>query len=179
MRIPHRLLAIPLLLAATAAPALGDVRDKAGLFSPDAIKKGNEELARIERETKIPITIETTRSLEGTPIGQAIGQHAQRDGVRGLFVLIAKAEHGIDAASSREYHSLFSRPQLESIYEAFEPGFRKREFDTGLTQGVANLATVLPAIARSAPRQPARAQVPAPAPARDESRPRPGRACPS
>ncbi|HEY2155202.1 MAG TPA: TPM domain-containing protein [Isosphaeraceae bacterium] len=164
MRIRHRLLAIPLLLAASAAPALGDVRDKAGMFSPEAVQKANAELARVERETGIPVTIETVPSLKGMPIGEALAQNAERDGVRGLFVLIAKSEGKIDAGASREYRRMFSRPQLQSIYEAFEPGFRKRDFDEGLLQGVHHIATVLPAIAKSAPaaaaRPPARAQAP-------------------
>jgi uncharacterized membrane protein YgcG len=172
MRIRHRLLAIPLLLAASAAPALGDVRDKAGLFSPEAIAKANAELARIERETKIPVTIETVPSLHGVPIDQALAEYAKGDGVRGLFVLIPKAEGKVKAESSREYRHHFSRPQYDAIEEAFVPGFRKRDFDAGLTQGVAHIASVLPAIARSAPaqagvaRQPARGPIPAQGPVR-------------
>ena len=51
MRTARRLLAIPLLLVASAALALGsEVRDKAGLFSPEAVKKANANLTRIERE---------------------------------------------------------------------------------------------------------------------------------
>ena len=185
MSLPRRLLAIPLLLAASAASALGDVRDKAGLFSPEAIQKANAELARVERESKIPVTIETTPSLRGVPIDEAIAEHAKADGVRGLFILIPKAEHKIDAGSSRQYRHYFSRPQYDAIEEAFVPGFRKHDFDTGLAQGVAHIASVLPAIAKSAPaqaprRHASRHESPTPAaPPPCGCPPRPGRGFPS
>ncbi len=125
MRIQHRLLAIPLLLlAASAAPALGDVRDKAGLFSPEAVKKANAELARIERETGAPATIETVTSLDGSSIDEALAQRGRQEGVHGLFVLISKQPHKIEAGASPEYRTYLQPPHLSIDPRGVHPRLR-------------------------------------------------------
>ena len=63
------LLALPAILLATSGPSMAaEVRDKAGMFSPEAVKKAQSELDRIEREYWVPVTIETIESLNGDPI---------------------------------------------------------------------------------------------------------------
>ena len=136
MRMRHRLLALPLLRGASAAPALGDVRDKAGLFSREAIQKADAELARIERETNVPVTIETIKSLDGVPVDKGLHvEWGRREGIKGVFVLIAAHDHKIQAGASREYDGYFSRPLYDEIYEAFMPDFSKNDFDAGLAAG--------------------------------------------
>ncbi len=175
MRIRHRLLAIPLLLAASAMPALGDVRDKAGLFSPEAIQKANAELARIERDTGAPVTIETITSLEGRGIDEALAERGRQEGVHGLFVLISKQPHKIEAGASPDYNKYFSRPLYQGVREAFLPGFQRNDYDAGLIAGVAKIDGTLralkaehgslsPAAARPGARPPGHAQAPMPAP---------------
>ena len=139
MRIWRHSLAIPLILALSVVATGAEVRDKAGLFSPEAVKKANADLERTQQATGIPVTIETTPSLNGDTIDMAIPKYAKRDGVRGLFVLIARDEGKIQAESSREYRQYFSRPGLQSIYEAFLPGLMKKDFDSALAAGVANI----------------------------------------
>ncbi len=146
MRKRHRLLAIPLLLTATAATALGDVKDKAGLFGAEALRKANADLTRIERSTNLPITIETTPSLEGLPVLEALTKHAKADNVRGLFILIPRREGKIEANASPEYQSYFSRPLFQSICGAFVPDFEKKDFDAGLTAGITKLDATLASI---------------------------------
>ena len=60
----------PLLLLALALPAVSrveasEIRDRAGMFSPEAVKKAQAELDRIERKTRIPVVIETIDSIPG------------------------------------------------------------------------------------------------------------------
>lgn len=141
MKTALRFLALPLLLI--AVPAFADVRDKAALFSPEAVKKADAELARIERETKCPVVIETIRSLEGTPLDAAVKERGKDERIRGLFVLIPVKEHKVDAGASHEFDKFLSRPIYQSISNAFADGFKHRDFDAGLAAGVANIGSTL------------------------------------
>jgi hypothetical protein len=52
------LFALPALLIATTGPSdAADIRDKASLFSPEAVKKAEADLERIEREYSVPVMI--------------------------------------------------------------------------------------------------------------------------
>ena len=60
----------PLLFLALALPAVSrveasEIRDRAGMFSPEAVKKAQTELDRLERKTRIPVVIETIDSIPG------------------------------------------------------------------------------------------------------------------
>jgi hypothetical protein len=147
MRTARKLLAIPLILAASSALALGsEVRDKAGLFSPAAVKKANADLGRIERETNIPVEIETIPSLNGQNIDQAIKTIGSREGFKGLIVLIASRDGKIGAGASHEFDAYFNRPRFESIYEAFLPDLNRKDFDAALAAGVSKIESTLLAV---------------------------------
>ena len=60
--------ALPLVaFAALAVPQLGaaEVRDRAGIFTAEAVRKAEAVLDRIERRTKIPVVIETIEAIPG------------------------------------------------------------------------------------------------------------------
>ena len=64
------LLAIPVMLAATlvAAPATVEaatIRDRAGMFSKDAVEKAEALLEKVERASGVPIVIETIDAIPG------------------------------------------------------------------------------------------------------------------
>ena len=59
------LVAIPIVMAVSmiSTSARGStVRDRAHMFSPEAVKKAEAELDRLERSTHIPVVIETVES---------------------------------------------------------------------------------------------------------------------
>jgi uncharacterized protein len=133
MRAFGKLLATPLIfVACVVSLAQAEVRDKAGLFSPDAVKKANAELARIERETNLPVTIETLQSLNGQPIKDAIRTNGRSEHIKGLFVLIAVKEHKTQTEASPEYARYFEVHDYDTIAQSFTPGFKKSDFDGGL-----------------------------------------------
>jgi uncharacterized protein len=137
-RTAWRPVLVPVFLLGTALSAFGaEIRDSAGLFSPEARAKAKIELERIETAAKLPITIETLEGLNGRTIDQAIPERAESLGIRGLFVLIAKQESKIEASASREYAPLFPVDRRRSIESAFVSEFKNRRFDDGLTKGVA------------------------------------------
>ena len=137
-------LVTPALLASavlSAAPA-AEVRDKAGLFSSEAVKKAQTELDRLEKEYAVPVTIETIESLDGDSIAQVLNRHAMAVGTEGVYILIPKKEHSILAEASKHYKENLPRSQMTGVQDAFLKEFKQRDFDAGLTQGVAKLTTV-------------------------------------
>lgn len=147
MRTARGFLAIPLLLAASAALASGsEVRDKAGIFGPDAVRKANADLTRIERETGMPVIIETIPTLNGMAPAAALRKIAGSEKARGLFVLIAAKETKVQVEASPDYDRYFNRPRYDAIVEGFVPGFRSNSFDTGLAGGVAKIEGTLVAL---------------------------------
>ena len=137
MRTRRWFLALPLAFAATlSAGHAASVRDKAGLFSADAVRQAESELSRLEQNDQISTTIETIDSLNGQSITEAARRLAQETGATGLFVLIAKKESKIDAISQQSFRRAVNEPRLRAIQNAFLADFKKRDFDAGLLSGV-------------------------------------------
>ncbi len=75
MKRARWLLALPALLIATSGAALAsEIRDKAGMFGAEAVRKAQTELDRIEREYQVPVTIETVESLNGKTVDEVLVQ---------------------------------------------------------------------------------------------------------
>jgi hypothetical protein len=127
------ILAAPLVLVASWAAA-SEVRDNAKIFSAGAVREAESALNRIERERHVPVVIETIESLpQGESIGEASLRRAKQSGLKGLYVLIAKANHKIE---TRDYHQFLGHDRDQAITNAFLGGFRNQGFDEGLSKGV-------------------------------------------
>jgi uncharacterized protein len=138
------LFALPaLLIATTGASQAAEIRDKASLFSSEAVKKAEAELDRIEKEYKVPVTIETIDSLEGQPIRDVTTKHAEQAGAKGIYILIAKGEGKIFAEASKAYRTALTRERLQAVDEAFVRQFKKKDFDAGLLRGVSQIETTV------------------------------------
>ena len=141
-----------------------DVRDTAGMFSADAVRAARDALAKIERTIGVPVLIETIETLKGETIDEVATRLARRSGAQGVFILIARKESKIEVLASRRYTEALPRPARTKVRSAFIEGFRKKNFDDGLREGVAALDAEL-ASARSEGKVPL-AEKPA---SRDES----------
>jgi len=141
-----------------------DVRDTAGMFSADAVRAARDALAKIERTIGVPVLIETIETLKGETIDEVAIRLARRSGAQGAFILIARKESKIEVLASRRYTEALPRPARTKVRSAFIEGFRKKNFDDGLREGVAALDAEL-ASARSEGKVPL-AEKPA---SRDES----------
>ena len=171
MRTPFWLYAVPLALAALAAPVTAgaaSVRDQANLFSPDAVERAEADLNRVERENGVPVTIETIPSLNGESVEDVSLAHAKRAGSKGIHILIAKKEHKTYDRVSHAYSRAINANRQETIREAFDASFKKGDFDGGLLQGVKTIGSVVST---------ARAELPAaaPVPVRGRGVPMPNR----
>jgi glc operon protein GlcG len=130
--------------ASPASAPLSDVRDGAGLFNPDAVKKAKEKLVQLERETRLPIVIET---IDRLPDGESIAELARRRarGVvgKGLLILFAKHERKTEVYPTREYRAIFPEPLEQAILDAFNREFARGRLDEGLAHGIETIATAL------------------------------------
>jgi uncharacterized membrane protein YgcG len=138
------MLALPALLIATSGPLMAaEIKDTAGMFSAEALKKARTDLDRVERDYKVPVTIETVESLNGKSIDKVLPQHARAADARGLFVLIAKKEHTTEADAYKTYSKFLTGPRLIAIRDSFTSDFKKGNFDAGLATAIDKIDSVL------------------------------------
>ena len=137
-------LALPALLIATSGPLMAaEIKDRVGLFSAETVKKALADLDRVERDYKVPVTIETVESLEGKSIDTVLPQHARAADARGLYVLIAKNDHAIEADAYKTYAKFLTRPRRIAIRDSFRSDFKKGNFDAGLATAIDKIDSVL------------------------------------
>jgi hypothetical protein len=138
------LLALPALLVATTGPSVAaDIRDKANLFSSEAIKKAEADLDRIEKAYTIPVTIETIESLDGELIRDVTTRHAEEAKAKGLYLLISKKDAKIYVEASKDYRKALTRERLQTIDDAFIRQFKNKDYDAGLSRGVSQIESTV------------------------------------
>ncbi|HWE40128.1 MAG TPA: TPM domain-containing protein [Isosphaeraceae bacterium] len=161
----RRLLALPLALglglaALPAAAPASEVRDAGHLFSPEAVHKAQEQLDRIERAHKIPVTIETIPSLRGAvteeeyarwkgkkpvEVINLLAERTDREaGGKGVYILIDKKEHVLsNVLIPNRLERRLTRSKRAEIREAITDEFKKKDFDGGLLRGVKRIGQAL------------------------------------
>jgi uncharacterized protein GlcG (DUF336 family) len=132
---------------AAAASASSEIRDTVGLFSRDAVREALARLVTIERTYRVPTTIETIESLRGEGIDEATLRYAKRLGpqAKGIYILISKADHKLEARASRDLSAFSDRSKLKAIQDAFIAEFKNRDEDAGLRRGVDTIEKILAA----------------------------------
>ncbi|GIW86282.1 MAG: hypothetical protein KatS3mg108_0606 [Isosphaeraceae bacterium] len=155
------------LLAVLTLPArAAEIRDEAGLFGEAARQRAEAALERIERETGVPVLIQTLESLNGQPIERLAQSVGTRWGRPGVLVLIARRDQKVHVSSFRGF---IGRDRERQITETLVSAFRGRDFDGGLEQAIARIEQAARAVQRPAGRtdaeaRPAGPAEPAPAP---------------
>jgi TPM domain len=161
------LLAIPVILAATIAGASAQgatVRDRAGVFSADAVQKARAQLEKIEQATGIPIVIEAIGAIPG--LDKNAPKEARRKAIdalalerdreirdEGIYILISKRDHVISHVMIRErYADVLSIEKRDAIQDAFLKEFRNHEnYDGGLMSGVKAIEQSLEGVSARGP----------------------------
>jgi uncharacterized membrane protein YeaQ/YmgE (transglycosylase-associated protein family) len=148
---PRWLVAIPIVVAASliSTPTEGStVRDRAEMFSTEAVKKAEAQLTRLERATRVPVVIETIDKVPGLDRNassaekhEAINALAvRRDNAlkdEGIYFLISKDDRLNSSILVRErFATLLPEAKRERIGREFLEGFKKHDFDGGLMRGV-------------------------------------------
>ncbi len=139
--------ALAAMVVATSIQA-ATIRDSAGMFSPEVVKKLEVQLDRLERATKIPVVIETLDSIPGIEKGASsatklkkINDFAvKRDEAladEGIYLLISKNDHIFSPVLIRSrYAALLPVHKRDAIRDELLQEFEKRNFDGGLTRAV-------------------------------------------
>lgn len=124
-------------LPGRAPAAESGVRDRAGLFSSEAIREADRALGEIQQRSGWQMIIETVASLGGTAAKEQAFANAKAQQVRGLYVLIARDEHKVQVVPSPSAEAAFPRPKVDAIVAAVTDAFKARQFDKGLRDAVA------------------------------------------
>ncbi len=149
---------LPLLAAGLTWSSVGaaEVRDHAGMFTPEAVRKVQDDLSRVERETGVPIVIETIESVPGLAADasskdklRAVNELAvKRDRdikAEGIYILLSKKDRVLSNVLVRErYESVLTKEKRLKIRNAFVEPFKAGDFDAGLSQAASAIAAALP-----------------------------------
>lgn len=144
-----------------------EVRDNARMFSPEAVAKVRDELARVERETGIPIIIETIdaipdlvadapREAKLRAINQLAVKRDREIRADGIYLLLSKNDRVISNVLTRErYAAILTQEKRLKIRDSFIEPFKAGDFDGGLTRAADEIAAALPVGPPDANRPPA------------------------
>jgi uncharacterized membrane protein YgcG len=114
------------------------------MFSAGAIRQAKATLDRVEAKSGNPVVIiETVETLGGEPADRFAVEHARRSGIRGVFILIARKEQKLEVLGSGRYREILTADHRKVIRDAFFEGFRRQDFNAGLTQGTEAIARVI------------------------------------
>jgi glc operon protein GlcG len=132
---------------ASTASANSEIRDTASMFSRDAVREALARLVTIERTYRVPTTIETIESLRGEALDEATLRYAKRLGpqAKGIFILISKADHKLEARASRDLAAFSDRSKLKAIQDAMIAEFKSHNEDAGLRRAVDTIEKTLAA----------------------------------
>ena len=143
--------------AALAVPQLGaaEIRDRAGIFTAEAIKKAETVLDRIERRTKIPVVIETIEAIPGLDrdasatekqraVEQLAEKRAREIGYEGVYLLISKNDRVFSRVLVKErFDSLLPPEKRQEVRDTLTREFKGGQFDEGLLKTTALLDSAL------------------------------------
>jgi uncharacterized protein len=138
------------IMAMSLAPDVhaARIRDSAGMFSPDVVKKLETDLNRLEHATNIPVVIETIESIPGLEQGANAGTKrkaiaalaVKRDEAiadEGVYLLISKNDHVLSPVLIRKRLAAFMPIETrDEIFETLIQDFKKHDFDGGLSRAV-------------------------------------------
>lgn len=142
-------------LAGTPSRA-AEIRDNARMFGPEAVAKVQDELNRVERETGIPITIETVESLPDAAadapreaklraVNQLAVSRARELRAEGVYLLLSKNDRVISNVLTRErYAAILTKDKRLKIRDSFIEPFKAGDFDGGLARAAEEIAAALP-----------------------------------
>jgi uncharacterized membrane protein YgcG len=146
--------AVPVITAAQpSSEVTAEVRDRAEVFGRGAERRAREDLQRIHREHRIPVQIETIKSLDGAWIADVAQRRGRMAGADQLYILVAGSERDVGVIAAR--HGPASRltdQQRESIRRAFLGPLQAGEADGALEQGVRALGATLDSAATLRPK---------------------------
>ena len=128
-----------------AAPKVeSEIRDVAKMFDPDATAQAEAALKDLERESGVPVFIESIESLGGEPVEAVTLRRAQQSKRKGVYILLAKADSKLEVIVSKEFQKAIPTPARAAIRETLVAEFKDQKYDEGLNRAVTTLRRVMP-----------------------------------
>jgi hypothetical protein len=144
MALPHRatvLLASWLLLAPTALAQEKDklygVRDEAGLFNKEAVKKADEDLVKIHEQYKKDVFVETLKEGPKENFLDWARARAQKRRFSGVYVIITLEPHKLEVLIDKQTREkgFFTQANVEELAKLMLNLLREGKKDDALTTG--------------------------------------------
>jgi uncharacterized protein len=135
---------LSLLVMACAVPSRAQtspvgVFDQANLFSSDAIQQAEQTLQGLRDQTGWQVAIQTIDALNGQDIKERALAGAKKTQIRGLYILISRADHKFRIVPTPGAEAAFPEPKIRAITDALTAGFKQNAFDQGLLDAVAQI----------------------------------------
>ena len=159
MEFSNRWVVTPVLVAGwlwAAGPALAlmpEVRDQAGFFQADTVKKANEVIRDIKNRFHKDLLIETFKNPAADMMDEAQSsdskikdkffsewarEQAHNEGVNGIYVLVCRDPPHVKVAVGNETRKkAFTEPDRDHLANLLVARFKDKKFDEGLLEGVA------------------------------------------
>ena len=140
------LLLAALFLLASAATVRADVQDGGGFFSQDAVQQADQTLNKLRRETGKEFVIETFATppagVDAANLSQSFSRvaerRAQKNHVDGVYMIVCKNPSFLYAKSGNATaKQAFTVADVNRLSKTMRAAFEQRDFDGGLSKGVA------------------------------------------
>jgi len=140
-----------LALAGAARAVAPEIKDDAKFFSPDAVKKANEEIREIMRKFNRDLLIETFATPQGDQEAKVkemsreerrkffvkwANERTRDRVVNGVYILISKSPSHVQIEVTPRARSVFDDRAVEKLVEILLTDFREKRFDDGLAAAV-------------------------------------------
>jgi uncharacterized protein GlcG (DUF336 family) len=117
-------------------PTASEIRDGAGIFEPEIIRKAIASLQNMEKKARLTTLIETVESVSDGSIVEVAARNARTWGMEGLYILIDKDDRKFELVVTRGFQSAINHDRQLVIRDSFLDAFKKKDFNGGLLKGV-------------------------------------------
>jgi hypothetical protein len=141
MPLTYRLLALLVMILVLGPVAAQDkrygIRDEAELFSKDAVKKADEDLARIHEQYKKDVFIETLREGPKENFIDWARARARNHSFSGVYVVITLNPHKLEVLVDKQTREkkLFSDKNAQEMADIMLGQLRAKKIDEALRDG--------------------------------------------
>jgi uncharacterized membrane protein YgcG len=139
------------LLAGTALAVAPEVRDQGKFFSPEAVKKADEQIREIYRKHNLDLLVEAYHTVPGGDVEKLkamdakgrneffvkwVNERTKERVVNGIYILITKEPRHLMVGRVGRGESAFSGEFRRKVYDAMVDEFKRGRFDEGLQAAV-------------------------------------------
>lgn len=144
-------LALALALAGRAAAVAPEIKDEGKFFSPEAVKKANEEIRQISRKFDRDLLVETYATVPGNQVEKVKGlsreernkffqtwatERAEAAVVNGVYILVCKEPPHLQVEVSSKARTALGNDGREKLIEVLISKFRDKKYDEGLVEAI-------------------------------------------